>query len=365
MHRLLIHTDMRKGNRCRRNSLIHVSEKLIENIWKPVLGTLIKTLFCLLPALISCKGPKLAESDVTADRTTGLMLKTVSDTEYLDIFTFNDDRLAHLDSYQRTEGLGEGMAEVRSQNGDKIIFVCANSRKDRYDWTEINSFAALESIEAFLQEESRNYPLMTGSGYMTAGQKAPCLMNLVPLASEVHLRSIRCAFIDSGQSGTRLHNVKVYLTNVNVSCSIKAETVTRPSHIVNTQGPDHDYLNEMREPDILMQKVPATVGSDRYMADIRLLCYPNSCETEGPGTPFTRLVIEGDIDGTTYWWPININRGKGTVEPGIHRNRRYTYDITLRRKGTSSPDDVIEIEDADIDMEIDSWNEKDRYSISF
>ena len=86
---------------------------------------------------------------------------------------------------------------------------------------------------------------------------------------------------------------------------------------------------------------------------------------EGPGTPFTRLVIEGKIRGETFWWPIEINREDGTQVPGIHRNCRYVFDIVITRKGNKDPDTAIGKETADIRMETRPWNEKEEQVIPF
>lgn len=365
MHKFLTYMNTGKGNRCRRKSFTPISEKLNKNFCKPVLGTLIKTSFCLLPALFSCRKADISVKQTANDTTLDLELRSTSPAECLDIFTFNDDRLMHLDSYQRIEGYTTGNIDVRSQNGDKIIFAYANSGRDTYDWININSVDALTAIEVALENENREHPVMSGWSKAAAGQKKPCEICITPLRSEILLRSIRCDFCNPDKGKARIRNAKVYLTNVNALCGITSDVITRPRQIVNAGEPDYKYLEGMKCPDILLQKIPGSIGEQRYMTEISLLCYPNSCEEEGPGTPFTRLVIEGDIDGQTYWWPININRGKDTAEPGIHRNRRYTFDITIRRKGTSGPEQLIEIEDADIFMEIDSWKEKDNYSISF
>lgn len=354
-----------KGNRCRRKSHTSISEKLNKKICKPGLGTLIKTLFCLLPALFSCCKTDLSKKLMVEETPLDLKIKSSTHAGYLDIFAFNDDMLMQLDSYQRVEEYRNGSIDIRSQNGDKIIFACANSGKDTYDWAEINSMDALNAIEVTLDKESRAYPVMSGWNKATAGQKESCEICMTPLRSEIYLRYLRCDFSENGDSEIRIRNAKVYLTNVNAQCSIMSDIITKPKHIINAGGPDYEYMNEMKSPDILMQKIPGAIGKDRQKVDISLLCYPNECKTEGPGTPFTRLVIEGDINGQTYWWPININRGKSTSEPGIHRNRRYTFDITIKRKGTADPDQVIEIEDARIDMEVDTWKEKDNYAITF
>ena len=76
-------------------------------------------------------------------------------------------------------------------------------------------------------------------------------------------------------------------------------------------------------------------------------------------------MIEGEIEGERYWWPIEVNRDNGTAEKGIYRNCRYIYDIVIRRKGMTSPDAPVTSDDIDISIETTTWNEKDSYTVGF
>ena len=108
-----------------------------------------------------------------------------------------------------------------------------------------------------------------------------------------------------------------------------------------------------------------TINSSVTYPGIRLLCYPNISTQESIGTPFTRLVIEGKIQGETWYWPININRDSGSGHEGISRNRRYVYDITIRSRGTKDPDTPIVPEMAVTTFTTEKWEEKEPYHVSF
>jgi hypothetical protein len=88
-------------------------------------------------------------------------------------------------------------------------------------------------------------------------------------------------------------------------------------------------------------------------------------EEEGPGSPFTRLVIQGVLDGEVWYWPIDINRGEGRSPEGIAGNCSYSFDIKLTRKGSADPDTAIKTESATIIMEVEKWEEKEEYSVAF
>ena len=113
---------------------------------------------------------------------------------------------------------------------------------------------------------------------------------------------------------------------------------------------------------VILNPAPAQPLSAELLSHLYLVT-PNETEAEGPGSPFTRLVIEGKVDGTTYYWPININRKDGGT--GISRNCRYVFDVRLTRLGHTDPDIPVETEDAEIIMEVQPWEELEEYGVRF
>lgn len=362
--------DKYKENSYREKTFLSDSTKLdthYKTYSKPVLGT-IMTLTCLFPILF-CSCIESADNVepsirnmVSLDMTKGISTQCI---ENLDIFTFDDDRLMKLDSYLRTDASGYDRLGIHSRSGDKIVFICANSRTDRYGWSQISSYTSLHDRHAILEEEDIDALLMTGHGKIKAGNGQTGEISIRPVASEINLRSISCDFRGKSYEGEMLKNICVYLVNVNSRCSITAEGKVMPTHIINSGGLNEDDISRFRHPEIIFRKLGQSIGVRQVMTDIRLLCYPNGAESEGPGSPFTRLVIEGEIEGEKYWWPIDINREDESTEKGIFRNCRYTYDVVIRRKGMNSPDTPASAEDIDISIEIQSWDEKDSYSVGF
>ena len=101
----------------------------------------------------------------------------------------------------------------------------------------------------------------------------------------------------------------------------------------------------------------------------RFLCYPSNSPEESLGTPFTRLVIEGRIQGETWYWPIDINRDANQMGTGscigIERNSRYVYDINITSKGTKYPNTPVTSEMTEIQFETKEWKEKEAYYVAF
>ena len=289
----------------------------------------------------------------------------VLDREYTaDIFVFNDDRLQRLDSYQRIIcGSGE-IPFAASQNGQKIIVAIVNPQSDRYGWSSICSLQALEKEMADLHKESSDQPLMSGWGRTEAGKDPDCEIDLTPLSAEIRLESVRCDFSGKPYKGASLENVKVYLTNVNTSARILQENGFMPEFICNQGGLVDSDVEEFTDPGIVVREIGNISDMQTVYPYIALRCYPNECSEETAGSPFTRLVIEGTVNGQTCFYPVNINRGEDSGN-GISRCCRYTYNITVRSSGTSDPDTAVSPADIDIVCNAVPWYETDNDEIIF
>lgn len=354
-------------NRCREKTSQNNSTQLYKPSVSSVLDNIITmtTLSLLLPVLFSC-----IPSQLTSEAETILKVRTQQnrirpEIVTLDILAFNDDPLMRMDSYQRISYFSGDIASIRSQTGDKIIFACANSHKDIFWWSGISSFPSVGGMYAELQLESPDNLLMCGESRTHAGSPVTEEIVLSPIAAQVVLRSIRCDFSDTGYETEELTDVKAYLTNVNARCSLDAEDPVNPTHIINYAGHDEDDIRGFAHPEIIYRHIGASVGNRTVWPDIKFLCYPNAGREDGPGTPFTRLVIEGMIQGERFWWPVSINRQDGCDEVGIYRNRCYVYDIVIRRKGMKDPDTPVEASQAECLLNTMTWDGKGEHHIGF
>lgn len=332
----------------------------------PVLGLLL----FIVPAIqygcsdvipVSCQNS--ATSEMSATKTVLPLSGSVStDGACLDIFTFNDDDLQRLDSYTRIEHFSGTSIPVTSQSGQKIILICANARRDLYDWAEISSLGSIRSMTVSLEKESAEAMTMTGICRTTAGDECEEMV-MTPVASEIVLRSLGCDFSGLPYAGKELTEVKVYLTNVNAEAYIYDRSNAMPLRIINMGMLNNEDVSMFKEPELIVKNVDGKVSGSSIRTNMHFICYPNCAETESPGSPFTRLVIEGKIDGDTYYWPVNINRqNEGT---GIERNCRYVFDLVIRRKGTTDPDIPVRHEDIETTLEIMPWKEMQEEYIEF
>lgn len=329
----------------------------------PVLG--IATILTLLPAIIyGCSGPEpafVADDLQTEVRITGALSKSIDKAECIDILVFNDDALQRLDTYQRFETGSYQSVKASSSVGNKIMTIVVNGQRDRYGWAGILSHQDMNGICGKLENETSVHPLMNGESRIKAGN--PTDIKVQKLSSEIHLRSISCDFRGKSYEGKELTDVSIYLINVNAEANVLNDTPYLPIRIINNGKLEMADVDAFKEPESIFRELPYAIGAIAIDPEVRFRCYPNETEAEGPGSPFTRLVIEGKIDGTTYYWPININRENGGT--GIGRNCRYVYDVKLTRLGHTDPDIPVETEEAEIIMEIEPWEELEEYGVRF
>lgn len=263
----------------------------------------------------------------------------------LDVFVFDDDEFRRLDTYQRLPP-GRSAQYIACTEGPKIIAAVTGSGRERSDWAAINTFDGLCAQYSDAWNDSVERPLMTGTAKKKSGTDGARVdISLTPLLSRVTLRSIRCDFTGRPYEGQKLTGGKVYLSNLNTRCRLMEEEDFRTESI--------EYRSEERP-------LPGQIGKTAVSTGMSMYCYPNTNPVETAGSPFTRLVIEGEVDGRTWYWPIDINRewcGPVSGTPGIGRGQEYIFDVTLTRTGTSGPDIAASSASYGAILSIKPWEE--------
>ena len=326
----------------------------------PLLGAI--TLSSGLPAFFnSCA----AHPEIIVRKTALKISPDPSEVNSMDVFVFNDDPLQKLDCYQRFDDMADWKGKIVSSSGDRIITVLANIPYDESRWLNVSSRSHLSQVSVSLEDERRDNVFMSGELRLDTGSESMSKteLSLEPMASEIVLRSLSCDFSGKPYAGEKLEDIKVYLINVNAEQSVLADSHSK-WRFINVGRLEENDMDKFVSEDLVSQEIDYPVGADAVYPDIRLWCYGNDSTEESPGTPFTRLVIEGKVSGRTWYWPIDINR-EGGGGNGVTRNHRYIYDITINRKGSSAPDVPVHIEDIDFNLEISQWEEKESYEVLF
>ena len=134
------------------------------HIANPIRESLSYLLFLIFPALTcGCRAPELQTSYAEAPSSTAKNLyegmvktsvKIEGNAESLDVFTFENDRLERLDSYQRFEkgDYNGNICEIASCSGEKTMIIIANSPIKKHEWIDINCLKSLEKKSFNLED---------------------------------------------------------------------------------------------------------------------------------------------------------------------------------------------------------------------
>ncbi|MCI2081701.1 MAG: fimbrial protein [Bacteroidales bacterium] len=255
--------------------------------------------------------------------------------------------------------------KVRATAGNRNIYVVANAHGTALSTaTDEASFKAMISE---LKQESEGDFTMVGSEHGFTLVEGDAAVNDVTIAisrmaARITLSGIDADFSNTTLAGKVLTDVKVYVTNVN-SSKFYHDGTTSPSdvHIINYQGyvaEDSPVSGNMVN--MFYESVAESVGtgSNSDTGVHYFYAYQNmiSEETE---IKFTRLVIEGKIDGETYYWPININqtgfRSESPGHDGVKANCSYDYKVKITRIGSNNPDDAVETAIANVTLTVTDW----------
>lgn len=262
-----------------------------------------------------------------------------SNISRLDIFIFDDDGQRRLDSYSCMERPETAYLTVSSSAGNKIVVVMANCNGKKYTYDEFWNYDALKDIRWDLADDDPEKPVMSGECRIIAGEDGYTPLKLTPLMADICLDFIRCDFSGRGYRSRTLLNPCVYLTNISGSSEIMRQEDFHMVELENEGRLDEGYLARMKHPEMIYR----TFRPSQW-TPIDLHCYPNDCSDGLLGSPHTRMVIQGDIDGTTYYYPIEINQegfGYTSGQHGVGRNIKYSYGLTITRKGSTDPDTLI------------------------
>ena len=266
----------------------------------------------------------------------------------LDIFVFRDGAVKSLDSYSRVQSAGLGVASVISGSGDRIVAMIGGARLRPGQIASVRCYEDLESLYVSLEQESADSPIMSGETVICAGTQGPWGIVLEPLLSKVEVVGLSVK-MKGAYAGKRLTDIQAYLTNVNGTCQPLRRDGFRPVEVLNSGRLRDMDMERLSSPQLLRvrPRVSREMNGEVTYETFSLYCYPNDVLEESSGSPFTRLVIQGEMDGQTYYYPVPINRpgyGYAAGKQGVCRNVNYVMDIHISRPGTLSPE--IDMEDS-------------------
>lgn len=265
----------------------------------------------------------------------------------LEFFIFNAEGAAAgvLDAYKKfTTADGLSNLEVKATTGAKNIYVVANSHRTDY-WQGVVTLAEFkEQLSSLTAENNKDFS-MVGSIDATLQATTSLSLAISRLVARVKLSGIKTTFAGTPYEGMTLSNVKLYLTNVHSSKLFYNGEISTPV-ILNNKALVAADANSCSMSGMLYDAVSNSIGDAGYSTAHYFYAYENLMDAESATDRFTRLVIQADLDGNTYYYPVNINReGYGYVasngHKGVKRNTAYEINVDIRRPGSTNPDEPV------------------------
>ncbi len=280
----------------------------------------------------------------------------------LEFFIFNADGAAAgvLDAYQKfTTADGLTNLQVKATTGAKNIYVVANSHRTDY-WQGVVTLAEFKEQVSSLTSENNKDFAMVGSTDATLQASTSLTLSISRLVARIGLASIKTNFADSPYYGMSISNVKVYITNVHSSKLFYNGEISTPV-ILNNKALVATDANSCSMSGMLYDAISTSIGDTGYSTAHYFYAYENVMETETTSDRFTRLVIQADLDGNTYYYPVNINQeGYGydssNGHKGVKRNYAYEINVTILRPGSTDPDVAVEHGVMSCTVNVLNWN---------
>lgn len=271
------------------------------------------------------------------------------------VFVFEDDREAKLDTWQKTAS--QGKVTLAATGGDKKVAAVSGEALNGDEWYWVESWDSMMARKITLKDEHSDDMVRSGMCWMEGDTDKNGTIYLKPCSAKIRLSSICVDFLGRPYENSTLENARAYLINVNGESRIFEEGEIIPGYYLNCSRLDRNDMESMADPSILYRELPSRLGILPVKVDADFYCYPNSLEDESLGRSFTRLVVEGNIDGRTYYWPINIK--------GIERDRCYSFDVVITRTGSDDPDIPVTMGEVRIDSSVEEWEKEEEKTERF
>lgn len=300
-------------------------------------------------------------------KASGLSHGVQSDDNYintLEVFIFNNEGRAAgtLDVYKKfnSNELTSLMGiKVQTVTGSKSIWVVANSHKE--DWTGVNTLEQFKEVVSSLEKENLKSFSMSGSAEAVVEGETAVDIEISRNVARVHLSGVRTDFAGTPYEGETLKNVKAYLINVVGDVVVSSGAAAEESRILNSEKLVQGDQESCAMGGMLYDNIAQEIGDDGYETSHYFYCYENMVEAEDAQNRFTKLVVQADLNGTTYYYPVSINReGFGYTQSnghaGVKRNTSYSMELVIKRPGASDPDSVLEYGAASVNVSVREWN---------
>lgn len=252
----------------------------------------------------------------------------------LQVFVFNGDM---IDVYGKIENASS--LTLDATVGARTVWAVVNAP----DLSAVKTMSALKaSVSAFTDNGAASF-VMAGSVAVTLSASSNVTVPVSRLASRIVIGKVTRNFSSAGLaalSGEKFTLVRAYMIDVPAQQKYDRSMTAFTSWIASPLGD-----NQIAVSNALLCKAPSSethiAQSGSYSWNAALYSYPNPTQEDGTDALVTRIVLECQIDGAFYTYPVLLSGGVGS-------NKSYEIkELVLTRLGNPSNGDNVNDEGED------------------
>ena len=252
--------------------------------------------------------------------------------------------------------------ELTASTGKKTIYAVCNSHNAN-NYSGVNTLAKFKQEISLLKNENLKNFTMSGFKDVELSTSNDITISVRRMVARVKLSSVKTAFAGTPLEGSTLQNVKAYLINVHAEKLLWNGSDRSGSQILNLAKYIENDCKGLAMSGMLYESIADKVDDTGNSTARWFYAFENAIEQENSAGKdyYTRLVIEGTLNGVTYYYPINVNRSgfgyvsNADIKPGIERNKSYELSVVISKAGSLDPNVPIVNGTVSVSVKIEDW----------
>lgn len=268
-----------------------------------------------------------------------------SEISSMQVFIFRED--GSLDAFSSVEN--SSSLEIGTTTGQRTIAVVANAP----EISGVRNLESLSSMVSRLQDNSAGCYVMSGMTERQIVSSDRIVVQVSRLVARISVSSIANDFREPvyQTEDTDFRIVRIYVANAaGESVYFPATEAAHPVSVWynRTDTGTKDELEALLGSGVMDERL---LYGSAYEVPHYFYCYSNPCsladEDHGNGRFCTRLVIETQLDGETYYYSIPVEN--------VAANRSYNMTLRITRQGSTDPGTEVEAGSVSVGIEVVDW----------
>lgn len=256
----------------------------------------------------------------------------------INVFIYNED--GRLETFYDADP-SQSYLDLVSCSGRKWAVITANLDASKLLFEKISTHNAICGLPLDFAEEDPLHPVMFAElEYSTFHNETPSII-MKPVLTRIAISAFSYNFGTTPYSNARMENIKAYIINSYGQCPLAGHS--KGAWLINEGEYDYYAHSLMKHPQMLF-------SNDITSAEF--LCY---------AAPETRLVIQAEIEGNTYFYAMPLENDGEKIQRGVS----YEYDIHISGKGTLSPRVDADAGVMNVRLTGRKWDEKQQQNEEF